>query len=139
MTPTTEQGVIEAIQSAHDAAEPLAIAGRNSKQGLLRPVQAARTLSTAGLTGITLYSPSELIISARAGTTLAEIEAAVAEKGQHLVAERGERNAPAQAVEQGATELFLQRMNAAGERGLGQKQRHRGLSPASGYENNPSP
>jgi glycolate oxidase FAD binding subunit len=87
MTPTTEQGVIEAIQSAHDAAEPLAIAGRNSKQGLLRPVQAARTLSTAGLTGITLYSPSELIISARAGTTLAEIEAEVAARGQHLVAE----------------------------------------------------
>ena len=87
MTPTSEQGVIEAIQSAHDAAEPLAIAGRNSKAGLLRPVQAARTLSTAGLTGITLYSPSELILSARAGTTLAEIEAAVAAKGQHLVAE----------------------------------------------------
>ena len=87
MTPTTEEGVIQAIQSAHDAAEPLAIAGRNSKAGLLRPVQAARTLSTQGLTGITLYSPSELIISARAGTTLAEIEAAVAAKGQHLVAE----------------------------------------------------
>lgn len=87
MTPTTEEGVIAAIQAAHDAAEPLAIAGRNSKQGLLRPVQAARSLSTAGLTGITLYSPSELIISARAGTTLAEIEAAVAAKGQHLVAE----------------------------------------------------
>ena len=87
MTPTTEQGVIEAIQAAHDAQEPLAIAGRNSKQGLLRPVQAARTLSTAALTGITLYSPSELIISARAGTKLSEIEAALAEKGQHLIAE----------------------------------------------------
>ena len=79
MTPTDEQGVIEAIQAAHDANEPLAIAGRNSKSGLLRPVQAARTLSTANLTGITLYSPSELIIAARAGTTLAEIEAALAE------------------------------------------------------------
>lgn len=87
MTPTTEQGVIEAIRQAHDAGEPLAIAGRNSKHGLLRPVQAARTLSTANLTGITLYSPSELIIAARAGTTLAELEAAVAARGQHLVAE----------------------------------------------------
>jgi len=87
MIPTTEQGIAEAIRSAHDVSEPLAIAGRNSKQGLLRPVQAARTLSTANLTGITLYSPSELIISARAGTTLAELEAAIAAKGQHLVAE----------------------------------------------------
>ncbi len=87
MTPTTEQGVIEAIQQAHATNEPLAIAGRNSKQGLLRPVQAARTLSTAALTGITLYSPSELIIAARAGTPLSEIEATLAEKGQHLIAE----------------------------------------------------
>jgi len=87
MSPTTEAGVIQAIQAAHDASEPLAIAGRNSKQGLLRPVQAARTLSTQNLTGITLYSPSELIIAARAGTTLAELEATIAARGQHLVAE----------------------------------------------------
>ena len=54
---------------------------------MLRPVQAARSLSTRGLTGVTLYRPSELIISARAGTPLAEIEAALAEKGQQLIAE----------------------------------------------------
>ncbi|HET7880667.1 MAG TPA: FAD-binding protein, partial [Acetobacteraceae bacterium] len=52
-----------------------------------RPVQAARSLSTSALTGITLYSPKELIISARAGTLLADIEAALAENGQHLIAE----------------------------------------------------
>ena len=57
------------------------------KLGMLRPVQAARTLSTARLTGITLYSPKELIISARAGTPLPEIEATLAEHGQHLIAE----------------------------------------------------
>ena len=38
-------------------------------------------------TGITLYAPKELIISARAGTPLPEIEAALAEHGQHLIAE----------------------------------------------------
>jgi glycolate oxidase FAD binding subunit len=36
---------------------------------------------------VTLYRPAELIISARAGTPLAEIEATLAEKGQHLIAE----------------------------------------------------
>jgi len=87
MTPTDEQGIAEAILAAHDAREPLAIIGRNSKPGLLRPIQAARTLSTQNLTGITLYSPSELIISARAGTTLAELEAAIAANGQHIIAE----------------------------------------------------
>ena len=50
-------------------------------------MQAARTVSTRALTGITLYRPSELVISARAGTPIPEIEAALAEKGQHLIAE----------------------------------------------------
>jgi glycolate oxidase FAD binding subunit len=44
-------------------------------------------ISTRALVGITLYSPAELVISARAGTPVAEIEAALAAKGQHLVAE----------------------------------------------------
>ena len=54
---------------------------------MLRPVQAARSISTRNLTGITLYSPNELIISARAGTPLADIEATLAEHGQHIIAE----------------------------------------------------
>ena len=61
--------------------------GNGTKAGMLRPVQAARTLSTRNLTGITLYSPNELVISARAGTPLAEIEATLAEHGQHIIAE----------------------------------------------------
>ena len=61
--------------------------GNGTKAGMLRPVQAARSLSTRNLTGITLYSPNELIISARAGTPLAEIEATLAEHGQHIIAE----------------------------------------------------
>jgi glycolate oxidase FAD binding subunit len=87
LAPSDEAGVAAAISAAHAAGEPLAVVGRGSKAALLRPVQAARTLSAANLAGITLYSPSELIIAARAGTTLAEIEAAVAAKGQHIVSE----------------------------------------------------
>jgi glycolate oxidase FAD binding subunit len=85
--PADEAGIIAAVQAARAAREPLAIEGQGSKRGLLRPVQAARSLSTRGLTGVTLYRPAELIISARAGTPLAEIEATLAEKGQHLIAE----------------------------------------------------
>jgi glycolate oxidase FAD binding subunit len=87
MTPATEQALAEAIQAAHAAREPLAIEGAGSKRAMLRPVQAARTLSTRGLTGITLYKPAELVISARAGTPVAEIEAALAEQGQQIIAE----------------------------------------------------
>lgn len=87
IAPLDEAGIIAAVQAARAAREPLAIEGHGSKRGMLRPVQAARSLSTRGLTGITLYRPAELIISARAGTPLAEIEAALAEKGQQLIAE----------------------------------------------------
>jgi glycolate oxidase FAD binding subunit len=69
------------------AREPLLVRGAGTKLGMLRPVQAAATVSTTDLTGITLYAPKELIISARAGTPLHEIETTLAENGQHLIAE----------------------------------------------------
>jgi glycolate oxidase FAD binding subunit len=87
IVPADEAGIIAAVQAARAAREPLAIEGQGSKRGMLRPVQAARNLSTRGLTGVTLYRPAELIISARAGTPLAEIEATLAEEGQQLIAE----------------------------------------------------
>ena len=87
LAPKNEAAVAAAIVEAANAAAPLLIIGNGTKAGMLRPVQAARSLSTRNLTGITLYSPNELIISARAGTPLADIEAALAEHGQHIIAE----------------------------------------------------
>lgn len=87
IAPADEGGLAAAIAAAHAAREPLAIEGNGSKRGLLRPVQAARTVSTRNLSGITLYRPAELVLSARAGTPIPQIEAALAEKGQHLIAE----------------------------------------------------
>jgi len=75
------------VAEAGVAQEPLLVFGNGTKSGMLRPVQAARSLSTRNHTGITLYSPQELVISARAGTPLADIEAALAEHGQHIIAE----------------------------------------------------
>jgi glycolate oxidase FAD binding subunit len=85
MTPSEAETVIASQIAA--AREPLLVRGAGTKSGMLRPVQAAATITTAGLTGITLYAPKELIISARAGTPLHEIEAALAAQGQHLIAE----------------------------------------------------
>jgi glycolate oxidase FAD binding subunit len=87
MSVSDEQGIAALVRDAHDANEPVWVHGRETKKGLMRPVQAARSVSTRGLSGITLYSPNEMIISAWAGTPVAEIEAALAEKGQHLIAE----------------------------------------------------
>jgi glycolate oxidase FAD binding subunit len=85
--PTDEAGIVDAIRDAIARQEPLAIEGRGTKRGMLRPVQSAATLSTAGLTGITLHSPSELIVSARAGTPIPDLEATLAQSGQGLVSE----------------------------------------------------
>ena len=41
-------------------------------------------LDTRPFSGIVAHEPSELVITVRAGTPLAEVEAALAEKGQHL-------------------------------------------------------
>jgi glycolate oxidase FAD binding subunit len=84
---TIEDSIVATIAEAVRAREPLLIEGNGTKSGMLRPVQAARTLSTVGLSGINLYAPKELIISAWAGTPLPEIEAALATAGQHLIAE----------------------------------------------------
>jgi glycolate oxidase FAD binding subunit len=82
-----EAAIAADVAAAAAAREPLLISGNGTKLAMLRPVQAARELSLREYSGITLYSPKELIVSARAGTPIAEIEAALAEYGQHLIAE----------------------------------------------------
>lgn len=82
-----EDACAAAIADAAAAGEPLLINGSGTKLAMLRPVQAARSLSTRDHAGITLYAPKELIITARAGTPVPEIEAALAKQGQHLIAE----------------------------------------------------
>jgi glycolate oxidase FAD binding subunit len=98
LTPDSEAGLADAVRAAHAAREPLAIEGNGTKRAWLRPVQAARTLSTAALAGITLYRPKELILSARAGTPLPEIEAVLAAQGQHLISEPYDLSALMQAA-----------------------------------------
>ncbi|MGI3778712.1 MAG: FAD-binding protein [Janthinobacterium lividum] len=85
--PDTEDGIAEVVREARARGEPLLVRGRGSKMGMLRPVQAAGSLSTRNHAGIGLYAPNELILSAKAGTALAEVEAALASGGQHLIAE----------------------------------------------------
>ncbi|MDQ1080386.1 FAD-binding protein [Pseudoroseomonas cervicalis] len=85
--PATEAGVVEAVRAARAAGQALAVSGLGGRAASLRPVVAPRRLSTRALTGITLYRPQEMVLSARAGTTLPEIEAALAEHRQMIPAE----------------------------------------------------
>ena len=73
--------LVDCVLDARAAKTPLSVQGGGTRVALGRPIQTARTVSTAGLAGITLHEPAEMIVSARAGTPLAEVEATLAEKG----------------------------------------------------------
>jgi glycolate oxidase FAD binding subunit len=63
------------------------IVGHGSKRAIGRPAQTDVTLDLSALSGVTLYEPEELVLSARVGTPVAEIEALVAAKSQQLAFE----------------------------------------------------
>ena len=65
---------------------PLCIRGGGSKDFYGGPLR-GETMSVAAYRGIIDYEPSELVITARAGTQLAEIETALRDRGQMLTFE----------------------------------------------------
>ncbi len=79
--------VEDVVQWALGEAKALEIVGHGSKRQIGRPLQPDLTLDLSALSGVTLYEPEELVLSAKAGTPLAEIEALVAGKGQRLAFE----------------------------------------------------
>lgn len=85
--PTTETEAAELIRQAAGAGMPLAITGGGTRAGFGNHVQAEAGLSTRKLSGILSYNPAEMTMSARAGTPMAEIEAALAGNRQMLAFE----------------------------------------------------
>lgn len=80
IAPTTPAELADAIRSA-----PRAIAvGAGTKPRLARVADEFVRISTTKLTGILDYEPSEFTFTALAGTSLREIVAALAERGQYL-------------------------------------------------------
>lgn len=87
LKPRDAKDVEYAVVWALSEGKTLEIAGRGSKRGLGRPSQSDFTLDLSALSGVTLYEPEELVLSARAGTPIAEIEQLVASSGQELAFE----------------------------------------------------
>lgn len=91
----TLDDIVSTVRAAHDAAQqaplgggrtPLRIRGAGSKDfygGML----AGEVLDVGGYSGIVAYEPTELYITAKCGTPLAELEAVLAGQGQMLAFE----------------------------------------------------
>lgn len=85
--PGSEEHLAEVVAHAIAAGQPLELVGRGSKRGFGRATQAAGLLDLSGFSGIRMYEPDELVMSAGPATPLAEIEAALAAENQELAFE----------------------------------------------------
>ena len=77
------QRLIEQVRAARADGTVLDIRGGGTKTWYGEAPQGA-LLDVTGLRGISSYEPTELVVTVRAGTPLAELEAALAERGQCL-------------------------------------------------------
>jgi glycolate oxidase FAD binding subunit len=87
LKPRDAAEVEQAIRFALADSKAVEIVGHGTKRAIGRAAQWDATLDLSALTGVTLYEPEELVLSARAGTPLAEIEALVAASKQELAFE----------------------------------------------------
>lgn len=85
--PGSEAELASFVEAAKAGNYPVEVCGFRSKREAGRPLEPSAIVSTAKLSGITFYEPDELVISAKAGTPLQEIEAALAAKNQELAFE----------------------------------------------------
>lgn len=80
---TALSDLLDRIRAAAAHAKPLRIRGGGSKDFYGERL-AGEVLDTRALTGIVAYEPTELVVTVRAGMPLAQLEAALAERGQCL-------------------------------------------------------
>src|SRR5271155_4054563 len=87
LRPRDATEVEQTIQWALAETKALEVVGRGTKRPIGRAAQWDATLDLSGLSGVTLYEPEELVLAAKAGTPLAEIEALTAASKQELAFE----------------------------------------------------
>jgi glycolate oxidase FAD binding subunit len=81
--PDTLTALAEAIRAAAADGRPLRIRGGGTKDFYGQSLE-GEILDTRGYAGIVAYDPTELVVTVRGGTPLAELEAALAKKNQML-------------------------------------------------------
>jgi glycolate oxidase FAD binding subunit len=85
--PRDHKDIETVVQWAIAEGKSLEIVGHGSKRMLGRPAQYDATIDLSGMTGVILYEPQELVLSAKTGTPFAEIKALLASNGQELAFE----------------------------------------------------
>jgi glycolate oxidase FAD binding subunit len=86
--------LIERIRAAHENQSPMIIQGGGSKT-FYGGADEGEVLSSRALTGVVEYQPKELVLTARAGTPLADIEGLLTEQNQMLAFEPPHFGGPA--------------------------------------------
>ena len=135
LKPDTADQTVEAVRWAAAEEVPLEVVAGGSKRAFGRPVQVEHTLDLSGLSGITLYEPEELVLSALPGTPLSEIGEALAQHRQMLAFEPGDLGPLLGGAADGGTLGGAVAANLAGPRRIkaGAARDHvLGLSAASG-------
>ena len=72
--------LIDQVRAAHARQAPLRIGGGGGKQGIFTALPLGELLDTRPYHGIVSHEPTELVVTVRAGTPLAELEAVLAEQ-----------------------------------------------------------
>ena len=85
--PADSGSVAAAIRDARTTRTTLRIAGRGTWLDAGRPVHADAVLSLSALRGVTEYEPGDFTLTARAGTSLAEIAQLTSGEAQWLTLE----------------------------------------------------
>lgn len=81
-TPKNEEEAAQVVMDAKIAGKPLRIVGGGTRSTIGRTMQTEASLSTSALSGITLYEPTEMVISAKAGTPLSEVQKKLSDNRQ---------------------------------------------------------
>jgi glycolate oxidase FAD binding subunit len=86
--PATQlMATLEAMAARFAEGRPVRFTGHGSKDFYGGPLGDAEPMSTLSLNGVMAYEPSELYVTAAAGTPVADVEALLAQHGQHLAFE----------------------------------------------------
>ena len=82
--PASEDELVACVREARDRRRTLRLVGGGTRTQLGRPLATDATLSLAKMGGVRFYAPDDMVICARAGAPLAEIEDVIAARNQML-------------------------------------------------------